>query len=89
MNTLTLIKKQIEKAAALHDAQIAMTHISWCYDSIPLEVHGTFAIVVTLAGSDAMEHYKQLLDRTPWLCRYRHDLWRTHTYKSVRRSWTK
>ena len=25
MNTLTLIKKQIEKAAALHDAQIAMT----------------------------------------------------------------
>ena len=25
MNTLTIIKKQIEKAAALHDAQIAMT----------------------------------------------------------------
>ena len=25
MNTLNLIKKQIEKAAALHDAQIAMT----------------------------------------------------------------
>ena len=25
MNTLSLIKKQIEKAAALHDAQIAMT----------------------------------------------------------------
>ena len=27
MNTLTIIKKQIEKAAALHDAQIAMTAI--------------------------------------------------------------
>ena len=25
MNTLNLIKKQIEKASALHDAQIAMT----------------------------------------------------------------
>ena len=25
MNTLTLVKKQINKAAALHDAQIAMT----------------------------------------------------------------
>ena len=25
MNTLTIIKKQIEKASALHDAQIAMT----------------------------------------------------------------
>ena len=25
MNTLNLIKKQIDKAAALHDAQIAMT----------------------------------------------------------------
>ena len=25
MNTLTIIKKQINKAAALHDAQIAMT----------------------------------------------------------------
>ena len=25
MNTLTIIKKQIQKAAALHDAQIAMT----------------------------------------------------------------
>ena len=25
MNTLTLIKKQIKKLAALHDAQIAMT----------------------------------------------------------------
>ena len=30
MNTLTLIKKQIEKAAALHDAQIAMTTYPWC-----------------------------------------------------------
>ena len=30
MNTLNLIKKQIEKAAALHDAQISHTCISWC-----------------------------------------------------------
>ena len=44
MNTLTLIKKQIEKAAALHDAQIAMT----TYRGVKYEcqkgeeVHGTF-----------------------------------------------
>ena len=45
MNTLTLIKKQIEKAAALHDAQIAMT----TYRGVKFEckqganpVHGTF-----------------------------------------------
>ena len=45
MNTLTLINKQIEKAAALHDAQIAMT----TYRGVKYEcqeegdqVHGTF-----------------------------------------------
>jgi hypothetical protein len=46
MNTLTLIKKQIEKAARLHDAQI--THTSYrgveydtrCVES--KEAHGTF-----------------------------------------------
>ncbi len=46
MNTLTLIKKQIEKAAALHDAQI--THTAYrgveydqrCVES--KESHGTF-----------------------------------------------
>ena len=45
MNTLTLIKKQIEKASALHDAQIAMT----TYRGVKFEckqgvnpVHGTF-----------------------------------------------
>jgi hypothetical protein len=35
MNTLTLIKKQIEKASALHDAQIKQqgeeTHGTFCY----------------------------------------------------------
>ena len=30
MNTLNLIKKQIEKAAALHDAQIGYDILSWC-----------------------------------------------------------
>ena len=45
MNTLILIKKQIEKAAALHDAQI--THTSYrgvkheCKQGGE-EIHGTF-----------------------------------------------
>jgi hypothetical protein len=46
MNTLTLIKKQINKAAALHDAQIAMTTYRGvkfeCKDGAADEVHGTF-----------------------------------------------
>jgi hypothetical protein len=46
MNTLTLIKKQIEKAAALHDAQIAMTAYRGvkfeCKQGDADEVHGTF-----------------------------------------------
>ena len=45
MNTLTLIKKQIEKASALHDAQIAMTSYRGvkyeCQQGID-EIHGTF-----------------------------------------------
>ena len=46
MNTLNPIKKQIDKAAALHDAQI--THTSypgvkcWCKYGVDDEVHGTF-----------------------------------------------
>ncbi|WDS61151.1 hypothetical protein SBM3_00063 [Synechococcus phage S-BM3] len=45
MNTLTIIKKQIEKASALHDAQI--THTAYrgvryeCQQGTE-EVHGTF-----------------------------------------------
>ena len=46
MNTLTLIKKQIKKAAALHDAQIAMTTYRGvkfeCKEGVSDEVHGTF-----------------------------------------------
>jgi hypothetical protein len=45
MNTLTIIKKQINKAAALHDAQITLTK----YRGVDYEVrkavqesHGTF-----------------------------------------------
>ena len=46
MNTLSLIKKQIEKAAALHDAQISMTSYRGvkfeCNHGENDEVHGTF-----------------------------------------------
>ena len=46
MNTLTIIKKQIEKASALHDAQIAMTAYRGvkfeCKQGDADEVHGTF-----------------------------------------------
>ena len=35
MNTLTLIKKQIDKAARLHDAQITLTK----YRGVECEVH--------------------------------------------------
>ena len=35
MNTLTIIKKQINKAAALHDAQITLTK----YRGVDCEVH--------------------------------------------------
>tara|TARA_A100001234_G_scaffold176457_1_gene158197 strand:- start:1048 stop:1215 length:168 start_codon:yes stop_codon:yes gene_type:complete len=46
MNTLNLIRKQIEKAAALHDAQIAMTTYRGvqyeCNHGEADEVHGTF-----------------------------------------------
>ena len=45
MNTLTIIKKQIEKAAALHDAQIAMTTyrgVKYECKQDADEVHGTF-----------------------------------------------
>ena len=46
MNTLTLIKKQIEKASALHDAQIALTTYRGvkfeCKQGLVDEVHGTF-----------------------------------------------
>ena len=45
MNTLTLIKKQIEKAAALHDAQIANTAyrgVKYECQQGADEVHGTF-----------------------------------------------
>jgi hypothetical protein len=46
MNTLTIIKKQIEKQAALHNAQIAHTsyrgveYNTRCVES--METHGTF-----------------------------------------------
>ena len=46
MNTLTLIKKQIEKVSALHDAQISHTaYRGVVYETCghePKETHGTF-----------------------------------------------
>jgi|TARA_B100000035_G_scaffold306080_1_gene307697 hypothetical protein len=45
MNTLTLIKKQIDKAAALHDAQINVTKyrgVDCVVHQVPEETHGTF-----------------------------------------------
>jgi|TARA_Y100000361_G_scaffold144380_1_gene152408 hypothetical protein len=45
MNTLTIIKKQIEKASALHDAQIAMTSyrgVKYECQQGGEEIHGTF-----------------------------------------------
>jgi len=46
MNTLTLIKKQIEKAARLHDTQIMHTSYRGvkydCKHQEGEEVHGTF-----------------------------------------------
>ena len=45
MNTLNLIKKQINKAAALHDAQIAMTTyrgVKYECKQGGEETHGTF-----------------------------------------------
>jgi hypothetical protein len=63
MNTLNLIKKQIEKAAALHDAQI--THTSYrgveydtrCVES--KESHGTFCYRgKTYVKWSPWKHYK-------------------------------
>ena len=46
MNTLNLIKRQIEKAAALHNAQIAVTTYRGvkfeCKQGQESETHGTF-----------------------------------------------
>jgi hypothetical protein len=45
MNTLNMIRKQIEKASALHDAQIAMTAyrgVEYECKQSSEEVHGTF-----------------------------------------------
>ena len=45
MNTLNLIKKQIDKAAALHDAQINVTKyrgVDCKVHEAPEETHGTF-----------------------------------------------
>ena len=61
MNTLTIIKKQINKAAALHDAQITLTK----YRGVDCEVrkaaqesHGTSAtVVVPTPSKELWKHY--------------------------------
>ena len=56
MNTLNIIRKQIDKAAALHDAQIAMTTYRGvkfeCKSGEVDEVHGTFCYRGLLTISD-------------------------------------
>ena len=51
MNTLNLIRKQIEKQSALHDAQINHTAyrgiVTKKFASTPKEVHGKFTYRVT------------------------------------------
>ena len=72
MNTLNLIKKQIEKAAALHDAQISMTSYRGvkfeCKQSDADEVHSTFVIAVTPTRSDCHGSTTNCWDRIPKLC---------------------
>ena len=84
MNTLNIIRKQINKAAALHDAQI--THTTYRgvkYDTKCVEAKDTVvssAIVVHLTLSD--RHVSTTSSRThvPRLCGlYWHDLWRIAT----------
>ena len=57
MNTLNLIKKQIEKAS--NDAQINITKyrgVDCKVHEVSEETHGTYCIVVVLTSSDIMEH---------------------------------
>ena len=80
MNTLNLIKKQIEKAAALHDAQISMTSYRGvkfeCNHEAADEVHGTFCIAVTPIISDRHGNITGSRTNVHWLCRFHwNDLW--------------
>ena len=79
MNTLTLIKKQIQKAAALHDAQIAMTAYRGVqYDASKLAEKPTVAsaIAVTPTPSDRHGSITSSRTRVHWLCRFHwYDLW--------------
>ena len=56
MNTLTLIKKQIQKAAALHDAQISHTAyrgvVYECKQGAD-EVHGTCLLYTSPSPRDS------------------------------------
>ena len=71
MNTLNLIKKQIDKAAALHDAQIAMTSYRGVKHECKQggeEIHGTFCYrgrtyVKWIHGSTTNNW-----DRIPFIC---------------------
>ena len=63
MNTLQLIKKQINKASAVHDAQI--THTAYrgvkCEVHQPVgESHGTFLLSWSYLRKVIWEHYKSL-----------------------------
>ena len=80
MNTLNIIKNQIEKAARLHDAQIAMTSYRGVRYSVSrvksLRLMATSAIAVTPTPSDRHGSITSSRTRVHWLCRFHwYDLW--------------
>ena len=80
MNTLTLIRKQIQKAAAVHDAQI--THTAYRgveYDQRCVETKslmGLFAIAVAPTPSDSHGSTTSCRTNVPSMCSIHwYDLW--------------
>ena len=70
MNTLNLIKKQIDKAAALHDAQINITKyrgVDCAVHQVSEETHGTYCY----RGRTYVKWYGSTTnnwDRIPFVC---------------------
>ena len=79
MNTLNLIKKQIDKAAALHDAQVLVTKyrgVDCKVHQASEETHGTYCY----RGRTYVKWYGSTTsrwDRIPWFCSIPiTDIWR-------------
>ena len=73
MNTLTLIKKQIDKAAALHDAQINITKyrgVDCKVHQANEETHGTYCY----RGRTYVKWYKERVTNPLFFCLYITDL---------------